>query len=77
MKILYVTANVLGDAGANAAEIFPKLALAADPVDHVIVADFARNRDFIRYRQFADFLRLREYKWPIPHASPRKLRISM
>lgn len=76
MKILYVTANVLGDAGANAAEIFPKLALAADPVDHVIVADFARNRDFIRYRQFADFLRLREYKWPIRQAWQAAARIA-
>lgn len=60
MKILYVTANVLGDAGANAAEIFPRLAAEAPQVSDVTVADYARNRDFIRDRQGAAFLLLAE-----------------
>ncbi len=59
MKILYITANVLGDAGANAAEIFPRLSVNAPDVKHVYVADFMRNRRFIKEKQFAEFLRLR------------------
>jgi len=60
MKVLYVTANVLGDPGANAAEIFPRLAILSPGVESVIVADFDKNRDFIREKQFCDFLRLRQ-----------------
>jgi glycosyltransferase involved in cell wall biosynthesis len=61
MKVLYVTANVLGDPGANAAEIFPRLAVQAPQIDEVIVADYERNRSFIRDRQKAEFLRLKDY----------------
>jgi len=61
MKILYVTANVLGDAGANAAEIFPRLAMVSPSIEKVIVADFGKNRGFIKEKQFCEFLNLRRY----------------
>jgi hypothetical protein len=64
MRVLYVTANVLGDAGANAAEIFPRLAVADARIEHVIVADFEHNKIFIKDRQKAEFLRLKAYKSP-------------
>jgi len=60
MKVLFITAYVLGDAGANAAEIFPRLSVLAPEISHVYVADFAKNRDFIRERQHAEFLMLRK-----------------
>jgi hypothetical protein len=63
MKILYVTANVLGDAGANAAEIFPRLAFLSKGVEQVIVADFGKNRGFITEKQFCEFLCLRRRKF--------------
>ena len=63
MKVLYVTANVLGDAGANAAEIFPRLAITNQAVDRVIVADYGKNRHIIRDKQFCEFLRLRRPRW--------------
>jgi hypothetical protein len=59
MKVLYVTANVLGDAGANAAEIFPRQAIITSSVERVFVADYGKNRSYIREKQFCDFLRLR------------------
>ena len=58
---MYVTANVLGDAGANAAEIFPKLAVMSPRLSKVIVADYRENKDFVRDRQGADFLKLKNY----------------
>ena len=63
MKVLYVTANVLGDAGANAAEIFPRLAFLSDRVEKVIVADFGKNRGFITEKQFCEFLCLRRRRF--------------
>ena len=59
MRVMYVTANVLGDAGANAAELFPRFAFLSDEIDHVIVADFYRNKDYIRKKQLCEFLRLK------------------
>ena len=59
MRLIYVTLNVLGDAGANAADIFPRLAAAAAGFDKVIVADGAKNRARIRDGQGARFLRMR------------------
>ncbi len=59
MKVLYVTANVLGDAGANAAEIFPRQAILMPSIERVFVADYGKNRSYIRDNQFCDFLRLR------------------
>lgn len=76
MKILYVTANVLGDAGANAAEIFPRLAVAAPQVTDVIVADYDRNRGFIRDRQGAEFLRLKDRGGGVRQAVRDGLRIA-
>lgn len=61
MRILYVTANVLGDAGANAAEIFPRLLVASGKADEIWVADYEANREFIRDTQKAEFLRLKDY----------------
>ncbi len=73
MKVLYVTANVLGDAGANAAEIFPRLAFISPEIEKVIVADFGKNRAFIREKQFGDFLCMRRFKgWPRLYASMRQ-----
>lgn len=62
MRVLYVTLNVLGDSGANAAELFPRLAALSPEIDRVITADAPRNKQFIRERQFAEFLRLRPEK---------------
>lgn len=61
MRVLYVTANVLGDPGANAAEIFPRLAADNPAVTAVLVADYPRNRDFVETRQGATFLPLSEH----------------
>ena len=58
MKVLYLTSYVLGDAGANAADIFPRLAAASDDIEQVYVADFPRNKFHIENRQGARFLRL-------------------
>lgn len=58
MRILYVTTWVLGDAGANAADIFPKLSAMEPSIDKVIVADFPRNKFHIETRQKAEYLRL-------------------
>ncbi len=63
MKVLYVTANVLGDAGANAAEIFPRLAMLTPGIKKVMVADYGKNRGYIRDKQFCDFLHLRRPRW--------------
>lgn len=75
MKILYVTANVLGDAGANAAEIFPRLAMQAPNVSEVIVADYDRNKGFIRDKQGAEFLRLKDFGGGLRQAIRDGLRI--
>lgn len=58
MKLLYLTTFVLGDAGANAADIFPRLAARSECVDAVYVADFPRNKHHIEARQGARYLRL-------------------
>ena len=60
MNILYVTRYVLGDSGANAAELFPKFAAASHWTNNVIVADFAENEKFVRDVQKAKFLCLRK-----------------
>ena len=76
MKLLYVTANVLGDPGANAAEIFPRMAVDAPQVRPVIVADYARNREFIETRQGAEFLLLPDRAWRLPRALSDARRIA-
>jgi hypothetical protein len=76
MKVLYVTANVLGDSGANAAEIFPRLAVIAPEFEHVYVADYPRNKGFIREHHLADFLRLRTNRRPLVRAFRNALRIA-
>ena len=76
MKVLYVTANVLGDSGANAAEIFPRLAVQAPQVDEVIVADHDRNKGFVRDRQGAEFLRLKDRGGGLRQAVRDGLRIA-
>ena len=58
VRVLYVTSWVLGDAGANAAEIFPRLSAADEAVSEVIVADFPKNKHHIKHKQGAEFLRL-------------------
>ena len=67
-SILYVTAWVLGDAGANAAEIFPRLAAQHPDIDRVIVADFPKNKHHILKRQRAEYLRLEWNRSWIRHA---------
>jgi hypothetical protein len=76
MKILYVTANVLGDSGANAAEIFPRLAAISREIEQVFVADYSRNKNFVKERQLADFLRLRTRHRPLVNAFRNALRIA-
>ena len=63
MKILYVTCNVLGDSGANAAELFPKLAAESNWAKQVIVADFRKNENYVEEQQKAEFLCLWQ-SWP-------------
>lgn len=63
MKIIYVTINVLGNSGANAAELFPRMAVKAPNVSDVIVADYGKNRDYIKETQFCDFLLMRRSRW--------------
>lgn len=58
LRILYVASWVLGDPGANAADIFPRLCAAHADVDKVIVADRPRNKFHIETRQHAEYLRL-------------------
>lgn len=58
MRVMYVTPWVMGDAGANAADIFPRLSVASPDIDKVIVADFPKNKHHIEVRQGADYLRL-------------------
>lgn len=58
MRVMYVTSWVMGDSGANAADIFPRLSVAAPEVEQVIVADFPRNKFHIEERQKAEYLRL-------------------
>lgn len=60
LNVLYITLNVLGDAGANAAEIFPRLAVEDERISKVIVADHEKNRDIILRQQGAEFLRIRQ-----------------
>jgi len=76
MKVLYVSANVLGDAGANAAEIFPRLAIISPEVEKVVVADFGENRDFIREKQYCEFLGLPRGKWGLYASIRQGLRIA-
>ena len=65
LRILYITANVLGDAGANAAEIFPRLSRQHPGVIQTIVADYYKNKSFIQNKQDAEFLKLkrRRFSW--------------
>ncbi|MGB0900088.1 hypothetical protein, partial [Halocynthiibacter sp.] len=65
LRILYITANVLGDAGANAAEIFPRLSRQHPSVIQTIVADYYKNKPFIQNQQDAEFLKLkrRRFSW--------------
>ncbi len=59
MKVLFITANVLGDAGANAAELFPLYSFLSKNIEYSIVADFERNKDFVHKKQFVEFLKLK------------------
>lgn len=68
MRVLYVTTWVLGDAGANAADIFPRLAAESPDIDRVIVADFPKNKSYIKARQGAEYLRLDGQRPWILHA---------
>lgn len=58
MNVLFVTTWVLGDSGANAADIFPRLAVQNEKIGTVIVADFPRNKHHIVAHQKAEYLRL-------------------
>ncbi len=58
LRILYVAPWVLGDSGANAADIFPRLGVAHPDIEKVIVADFPKNKFHIQQRQGAGYLRL-------------------
>jgi len=68
-RILYVTSWVLGDAGANAADIFPRLAAQHADIDKVIVADFPKNKHHITVRQKAEYLRLEWNRSWLRHAA--------
>lgn len=57
----------MGDAGANAADIFPRLSAAASEIDRVIVADFPKNKHNIVANQGAEYLRLHEDKTILHH----------
>lgn len=69
MKVLYLTSFVLGDAGANAADIFPRLAVQSDEIDQVYVADFPRNKYHVEARQGACYLRLEWNRTWLRHAA--------
>lgn len=69
MKILYITTFVLGDAGANAADIFPRLAAQSDAIEAVYVADFPKNKHHIEQRQGARYLRLDPGRTWLRHAA--------
>lgn len=58
LRILYVAPWVLGDPGANAADIFPRLSVAHPDIDKTLVADFPKNKFHIETRQGATYLRL-------------------
>ncbi|MEO0831045.1 MAG: hypothetical protein AAFY03_11390, partial [Pseudomonadota bacterium] len=68
MRILYVTANVLGDAGANAAEIFPRLAVTDPAIRYTCVADYEQQKQFVLERQKAEFLKLRQSRFALRQA---------
>jgi len=57
MKLLYLTANVLGDSGANAAEIFPRFAMQNPATTEVYCADYQRNKEYILKKQYASFIK--------------------
>jgi len=59
MNIIYLTANVLGDAGANAAELFPVLAFKNKKVNNVFVADYGKNKELIKNKLFLPYIKLR------------------
>lgn len=69
MKVLYLTSFVLGDAGANAADIFPRLAVQNPEIEQVYVADFPRNKHHIEVRQGARYLRLEWRRTWLRHAA--------
>ncbi|MFK7874359.1 MAG: hypothetical protein AB8B71_01070, partial [Paracoccaceae bacterium] len=69
LRILYVTAWVLGDAGANAAELFPSLASKHPMIDQVYVADFEKNKKYITDQQRAIFVRLKQGKTWVRYAA--------
>ncbi len=69
MRVLYLTTFVLGDPGANAADIFPRLAARSPEIDRVYVADFPRNKHHIEARQGARYLRLEWHRTWLRHAA--------
>jgi glycosyltransferase involved in cell wall biosynthesis len=69
MRVLYLTTYVLGDSGANAADIFPRLAAESPEIERVYVADFPRNKYHIEARQGARYLRLEWHRTWLRHAA--------
>ena len=69
MKVLYLTSFVLGDSGANAADIFPRLAVRSPEIEAVYVADFPKNKYHIEHRQGAQYLRLEWNRTWFRHAA--------
>lgn len=68
LRLLYVTASVLGDAGANAAELFPQLSVSDPKIEKTFVADFPRNKTLVETIQRADFLKLRKSRSVLRHS---------
>jgi hypothetical protein len=68
MRVMYVTSWVMGDSGANAAEIFPRLSAQNTEIEKVIVADFPKNKFLIQDKIGAEFLKLLRRRGVILHA---------
>ncbi len=68
MRVMYVTSWVMGDSGANAAEIFPRLSMQSPEVEKVIVADFPKNKSRIQDKTGAEFLKLLRRRGMLFHA---------
>lgn len=77
MNIMYLTANVLGDSGANAAEIFPKEAQLSSMIDNVYVADFNKNKKYITEVQHVKFLKIRYKKFSFLNILKNSIRITI
>lgn len=62
MRIIYLTANVLGTSGANAAGLFPKYSSSSKEIKLTIVADYNKNKNTITNQLSAEFLKLNRSK---------------